>query len=114
VPIIVAGGERVEDVVCVLARIEHEELDQFLRGCGWEARHVAGDDPEDRHELMAPVLDETVEAIHGIQRDARITGDSAANTIRPAGQPARFDAALHRSLNGGNRAPRSRHVDEGW
>src|SRR5271156_1907931 len=97
-----------------LARIEHEELDQFLRVCGWEPRYVEGDDPEDMHELMATVLDETVEALHGIQRDARTTGDSAANTIRITGQPARFDSGLHRSLNGGDRSPRSRHVDEGW
>src|SRR6202046_4703580 len=47
----------------VLARIEHEELDQFLRGCGWEPRYVQGDDPEDMNELRAPLLDGTGEAI---------------------------------------------------
>jgi xylulose-5-phosphate/fructose-6-phosphate phosphoketolase len=39
-----------------LARIEHEELQQFLRGCGWEPHLVEGDDPETMHELMATVL----------------------------------------------------------
>ena len=34
-------------------RIEHEELEQFFRGCGWTPYFVEGDDPEAMHELMA-------------------------------------------------------------
>jgi xylulose-5-phosphate/fructose-6-phosphate phosphoketolase len=30
----------------VLARIEHEELEHFLRGCGWTPYFVEGDEPE--------------------------------------------------------------------
>ena len=60
-PILHLNGYKISNPT-VLARIEHEELDQFLRGCGWEPRYVEGDDPEDMHELMATVLDETVEA----------------------------------------------------
>jgi xylulose-5-phosphate/fructose-6-phosphate phosphoketolase len=59
----------------VLARIEHEELQQFLRGCGWEPHFVEGDDPETMHELMATVLDDTIEDIRAIQLDARTGGD---------------------------------------
>ena len=76
-PILHLNGYKISNPT-VLARIEHEELDQFLRGCGWEPRYVEGEDPEEMHELMATVLDETVEDIHGIQRDAR----SAGATIR--------------------------------
>jgi xylulose-5-phosphate/fructose-6-phosphate phosphoketolase len=37
----------------VLARIEHEELEQFIRGCGWTPYFVEGDEPEAMHQLMA-------------------------------------------------------------
>ena len=77
-PILHLNGYKISNPT-VLARIEHEELDQFLRGCGWDPRYVEGDDPEQMHELMATVLDETIEAIHTIQTDARTDGD----TTRP-------------------------------
>ena len=44
-PILHLNGYKISNPT-VLARIEHEELDQFLRGCGWEPRYVEGDDPE--------------------------------------------------------------------
>ena len=74
-PILHLNGYKISNPT-VLARIEPQELDQFLRGCGWEPRYVEGDDPEDMHELMATVLDETVEAIRAVQHYARTTGDS--------------------------------------
>ncbi|MEO7058377.1 MAG: phosphoketolase family protein, partial [Lapillicoccus sp.] len=77
-PILHLNGYKISNPT-VLARIEPEELDQFLRGCGWDPRYVEGDDPAVMHELMASVLDETVEAIHAIQADARIGGV----TVRP-------------------------------
>ncbi len=77
-PILHLNGYKISNPT-VLARIEPEELDQFLRGCGWEPRYVEGDDPEVMHELMATVLDETIETIHLIQHNARTGGD----TVRP-------------------------------
>src|ERR1700689_4076615 len=77
-PILHLNGYKISNPT-VLARIEPEELDQFLRGCGWEPRYVEGDDPEDMHELMATVLDAAIEGIHHIQRGARTHGD----TTRP-------------------------------
>ena len=74
-PILHLNGYKISNPT-VLARVEHEELDQFLRGCGWDPRYVEGDDPETMHELMATVLDETVERIRGIQAGARVGGDS--------------------------------------
>jgi len=54
-----------------------EELDQFLRGCGWTPHFVEGDDPEQMHQLMAGTLDEVIEDIKTLQGDARRTGDPA-------------------------------------
>jgi xylulose-5-phosphate/fructose-6-phosphate phosphoketolase len=59
----------------VLARIEPEELDQFLRGCGWTPHFVEGDDPEQMHQLMSRTMDEVIEDIKRLQGDARRTGD---------------------------------------
>ncbi len=72
-PILHLNGYKISNPT-VLARVEPEELDQYLRGCGWDPRYVEGDDPMVMHELMATVLDETVAAIHDIQDAARTRG----------------------------------------
>ncbi|MCC9069685.1 phosphoketolase family protein [Arthrobacter cryoconiti] len=77
-PILHLNGYKISNPT-VLARIEHEELDQFLRGCGWDPRYVEGDDPEVMHQLMASVLDEAIEDVRSIQSDARVDGC----TLRP-------------------------------
>jgi xylulose-5-phosphate/fructose-6-phosphate phosphoketolase len=51
-PILHLNGYKISNPT-VLARIEHEELEQFLRGCGWTPYFVEGDDPETMHQLMA-------------------------------------------------------------
>jgi len=43
-PILHLNGYKISNPT-VLARIEHEELDQFIRGCGWAPYFVEGDDP---------------------------------------------------------------------
>jgi hypothetical protein len=50
----------------VLARIEHEELEQLLRGCGWTPHFVEGDEPDSMHQLMAATLEEVIDAIRQI------------------------------------------------
>ena len=40
--------------------IEHEELEQFFRGCGWTPYFVEGNEPEKMHELMACTLDKAI------------------------------------------------------
>jgi xylulose-5-phosphate/fructose-6-phosphate phosphoketolase len=77
-PILHLNGYKISNPT-VLARIEPSELDQFLRGCGWDPRYVEGDDPQDMHERMATVLDETIESIREIQCTAR----TAAAVTRP-------------------------------
>src|SRR5208282_2470089 len=74
-PILHLNGYKISNPT-VLARIEHEELEQFLRGCGWTPYFVEGDDPEIMHELMANTLDKVIENIRQIQKTARTTSDA--------------------------------------
>src|SRR5471032_1137478 len=74
-PILHLNGFKISNPT-VLARVEHEELEQFFRGCGWEPLFVEGDDPVKMHQLMASALDEAVAMIHDAQRQARENKDS--------------------------------------
>ncbi len=73
-PILHLNGYKISNPT-VLARIEHEELEQFLRGCGWEPYFVEGDEPAVMHELMAATLDRVIERIHAIRDHARRNND---------------------------------------
>ena len=68
-PILHLNGYKISNPT-VLARIEHEELEQFLRGCGWTPYFVEGDEPEKMHELMAAALDKAIEDIRKFQSNA--------------------------------------------
>jgi xylulose-5-phosphate/fructose-6-phosphate phosphoketolase len=74
-PILHLNGYKISNPT-VLARIEHEELEQFLRGCGWTPHFVEGDEPEEMHQLMAGTLEEAIEDIRQIQSNARNRNDS--------------------------------------
>jgi len=69
-PILHLNGYKISNPT-VLARIESEELEQFLRGCGWAPRFVEGNDPDTMHECMATAMDSAIEEIHQIQAVAR-------------------------------------------
>jgi xylulose-5-phosphate/fructose-6-phosphate phosphoketolase len=75
-PILHLNGYKISNPT-VLARIEPEELDHFLRGCGWTPHYVEGDDPEQMHQLMASALDQAVTEIRQFQENARTSGDTA-------------------------------------
>ena len=77
-PILHLNGYKIANPT-ILARIEPEELDQFLRGNGWTPYYVEGHEPELMHEAMAATLDVAVEEIKRIQHEARVNG----NTMRP-------------------------------
>lgn len=72
-PILHLNGYKISNPT-VLARIGHEELEQFLRGCGWEPLFVEGEDPALMHQLMATALDTAIEAIGKVQVQARTHG----------------------------------------
>ena len=73
-PILHLNGYKISNPT-VLARIGHEELEQFFRGCGWEPIFVEGEDPEIMHQLMAAALDTAIESIRQIQKNARDKND---------------------------------------
>lgn len=59
----------------VFARIETEEQEQSLRGCGRTPYFVEGHEPDAMHEAMAITLDTVVEESKRIQHDARANGN---------------------------------------
>ena len=73
-PILHLNGYKISNPT-LLARIPHDELDSFLRGCGWTPYFVDGEDPALMHARMAEVLDTVVAAIRSIQQNARGNGD---------------------------------------
>jgi len=77
-PILHLNGYKINNPT-ILARIEHEELEQFLCGCGWTPYFVEGDDPEKMHQFMAGVLEKAINDILQIQSIARKKND----TTRP-------------------------------
>ena len=72
-PILHLNGYKISNPT-ILARIEHEELEQFLRGCGWEPLFVEGDEPHEMHRLMAAAVDEAMGGIRRNQSTARDIG----------------------------------------
>lgn len=77
-PILHLNGYKISNPT-ILARIEPEELEQYLRGCGWMPYFVEGENPEEMHQLMATTLDRVIESILEIQSSAR----SKNEAIRP-------------------------------
>jgi len=64
----------------ILARIEPEELEQFLRGCGWTPYlGGGGHDQETMRRLMADTLEQVIADIHQTERVV----SSADNPARP-------------------------------
>jgi xylulose-5-phosphate/fructose-6-phosphate phosphoketolase len=74
-PILHLNGFKISNPT-VLARVEHDELDQFLRGCGWTPYFVEGDDPAAMHELMATALEAAIADIRRFQTSARTGGET--------------------------------------
>lgn len=74
-PILHLNGYKISNPT-LLARITHDELEQFFQGCGWTPLFVEGDDPEKMHELMATALDRAITSIKHIQEQARTQGET--------------------------------------
>ena len=72
-PILHLNGYKIASPT-VLARIPRQELDQLLRGYGYEPHYVEGHDPSRMHQQMASALDAVVGKIRAIQRRARSKG----------------------------------------
>ena len=69
-PILHLNGYKISNPT-LLSRIEPDELEQFLKGCGWTPYFVEGSDPDAMHQLMAATLEKAIEDIRQIQKNAR-------------------------------------------
>ena len=72
-PILHLNGFKINNPT-ILARVDHEELELFLRGCGWTPYFVEGDDPVVMHQLMASKMEIVIEEIQQIQAEVRKSG----------------------------------------
>src|SRR6476660_8847033 len=80
-PILHLNGYKIANPT-ILARIEHEELEQLFRGYGWTPYFVEGHEPALMHEAMATALDAALAQIKQIRQ-------RAADTVRAGGHPGR-------------------------
>jgi len=78
-PILHLNGYKIANPT-VLARIPHAELEELMRGYGYEPFTLEGDDPTEMHQKAAVVFDTMLNRIAAIQKDARTNG----STARPA------------------------------
>jgi len=69
-PILNLNGYKINNPT-VLARVSREELENLFKGYGWTPHFVEGADVEVMHQDMAGALEECVQEIHHIQREAR-------------------------------------------
>lgn len=72
-PILHLNGYKIANPT-LLARIPRDELEQLLRGYGWEPHFVSGSEAVPMHELMAGTLDFVIADIRRAQYAARRLG----------------------------------------
>ncbi|RYP93197.1 hypothetical protein DL770_000672 [Monosporascus sp. CRB-9-2] len=72
-PVLHLNGYKINNPT-VLARITHKELEQLMRGYGWEPYFVEGDEVESMHQAMAATLEHCVQEIRKFQKQARDSG----------------------------------------
>jgi xylulose-5-phosphate/fructose-6-phosphate phosphoketolase len=73
-PILHLNGYKISNPT-LLARIPHEELEQFFRGCGWKPYFAEGDEAADMHRKMALAMEQAISDIRTFQKNAREKGD---------------------------------------
>ncbi len=73
-PILHLNGYKIANPT-LLARINHEELNNLFLGYGYQPHFVEGSDPKTMHERMAKTLEEIIVEIQAVQQHARSTGD---------------------------------------
>jgi xylulose-5-phosphate/fructose-6-phosphate phosphoketolase len=79
VPILHLNGYKIANPT-VLARIPESELIALFKGYGYRPVLVAGEDPALVHQAMAAALDEVLDEVREIQRNAREGGDERRPT----------------------------------
>ena len=72
-PILHLNGFKISNPT-IFSRISEDELISFFHGCGWDPVIVSGEDHMNMHMAMAKALDNAIEKIQKIQKDAREKG----------------------------------------
>jgi xylulose-5-phosphate/fructose-6-phosphate phosphoketolase len=72
-PILNLNGYKINNPT-LLARISRQELEDLFKGYGYTPYFVEGSDPESMHQAMAATLDDCMQRIRSIQREARDSG----------------------------------------
>ncbi len=80
-PILHLNGYKIANPT-VLARISTEELKSYFHGLGYTPYIVEGSDAQEMHQKMAQTLDEMIDKIREIQREAR-TENKAVRPLWP-------------------------------
>ncbi len=89
-PILHLNGYKINNPT-ILARIDHDELENLMRGYGYTPYFVEGSDFDSMHQAMAATLEHCINEIRSVQKEARGTGI--------AGRP-RWPVIILRSLKG--------------
>ena len=74
-PILHLNGYKIANP-SILSRIDHEELDNLLKGYGWTPIFVEGADPMTMHRDMAVAFEQAVLDIRAQQEQARTSGEA--------------------------------------
>src|SRR5664279_4967555 len=82
-PILHLNGYKIANPT-ILARIPHAELENLMRGYGYEPFTLEGDDPETMHQQAAAVFDTMLDRIAAIQKSAREAMAKGEPIERPA------------------------------
>ncbi|MCT0230983.1 phosphoketolase family protein [Synechococcus sp. CS-1324] len=78
-PVLHLNGYKIANPT-LLARISHQELEQLMRGNGWNPLFVEGHEPEAMHRAMAAAMDAAADQILAIRAQTRSSGEA----VRPA------------------------------
>ncbi|MBN0919291.1 phosphoketolase family protein [[Mycoplasma] gypis] len=76
-PILYLNGGKISNPT-ILSRKSDKELELMFKGLGWDPIFVEGDDPKQMHPLMAKKMDQAIEKIQKIQKEARQKSASEA------------------------------------
>jgi len=82
-PILHLNGYKIANPT-VLARIPHAELENLMRGYGYEPFTLEGDDPLTMHQQAAAVFDKIFDRIAEIQKTSREAAGKGKTLERPA------------------------------
>lgn len=79
-PILHLNGAKIANPT-ILARKSDEELANYFNGLGWEPFFIEGNDPEKLNPVMAEKMDQAIEKIKSIQKEARLK--TAIDVVMP-------------------------------